>query len=132
MPTELLGAVGRDQAARQLKGLLSDYAIGCRGLLSVRARTTSVKTRVVAHKQQVVRIDRETRDGLNAAADPPAAEHRAIHDPPHRGGNRGRLWQRRCDPAAAGGNESAFAAATGSGSASIPSRSTTSTCPDSR
>jgi D-beta-D-heptose 7-phosphate kinase/D-beta-D-heptose 1-phosphate adenosyltransferase len=26
-----------------------------------------VKTRVVAHKQQVVRIDRETRDGLNAA-----------------------------------------------------------------
>jgi D-beta-D-heptose 7-phosphate kinase/D-beta-D-heptose 1-phosphate adenosyltransferase len=28
------------------------------------ARQTSVKTRVVAHKQQVVRIDRETRDGL--------------------------------------------------------------------
>ena len=66
-PTELLGAVGRDLAARQLKDLLKDYAIGCRGLLSVRARTTSVKTRVVAHKQQVVRIDRETRDGLNAA-----------------------------------------------------------------
>jgi rfaE bifunctional protein kinase chain/domain len=34
-------------------------------LLSIRARATSVKTRVVAHKQQVVRIDRETRDGLN-------------------------------------------------------------------
>jgi D-glycero-beta-D-manno-heptose-7-phosphate kinase len=66
-PTELLGAVGRDLAARQLKGLLEYYAIGCRGLLSVRARATSVKTRVVAHKQQVVRIDRETRDGLNAA-----------------------------------------------------------------
>jgi D-beta-D-heptose 7-phosphate kinase/D-beta-D-heptose 1-phosphate adenosyltransferase len=28
------------------------------------AGQTSVKTRVVAHKQQVVRIDRETRDGL--------------------------------------------------------------------
>jgi rfaE bifunctional protein kinase chain/domain len=67
VPTELLGAVGRDLAARQLKGLLNDYAIGCRGLLNVRARATSVKTRVVAHKQQVVRIDRETRDGLNAA-----------------------------------------------------------------
>ncbi len=67
VPTELLGAVGRDLAARQLKGLLTEYAIGCRGLLSVRARATSVKTRVVAHKQQVVRIDRETRDGLNAA-----------------------------------------------------------------
>jgi D-glycero-beta-D-manno-heptose-7-phosphate kinase len=67
VPTELLGAVGRDLAARQLKGLLKDYEIGCRGLLSVRTRATSVKTRVVAHKQQVVRIDRETRDGLNAA-----------------------------------------------------------------
>jgi rfaE bifunctional protein kinase chain/domain len=67
VPTELLGAVGRDLAARQLKGLLNDYAIGCRGLLSVRGRATSVKTRVVAYKQQVVRIDRETRDGLSAA-----------------------------------------------------------------
>jgi D-beta-D-heptose 7-phosphate kinase/D-beta-D-heptose 1-phosphate adenosyltransferase len=67
VPTELLAAAGRDLAARQLKDLLNDYAIGCRGLLSVRARATSVKTRVVAHKQQVVRIDRETRDGLNAA-----------------------------------------------------------------
>ena len=67
VPTEFLGAVGRDQAARQLRGLLSDYRIGHRGLLSVRARTTSVKTRVVAHKQQVVRIDRETRDGLSSS-----------------------------------------------------------------
>jgi D-beta-D-heptose 7-phosphate kinase/D-beta-D-heptose 1-phosphate adenosyltransferase len=66
-PTELLGAVGRDPAARQLKDLLSEYHIGCRGLLEDAGRTTSVKTRVVAHKQQVVRIDRETRDGLNAS-----------------------------------------------------------------
>jgi D-beta-D-heptose 7-phosphate kinase/D-beta-D-heptose 1-phosphate adenosyltransferase len=67
VPTELLGAVGRDTAARQLKGLLQDYGIGCGGLLSERHRSTSVKTRVVAHKQQVVRIDRETRDGLSAS-----------------------------------------------------------------
>ena len=33
VPTELLGAVGRDPAARQLKRLLNDYHIGCRGLL---------------------------------------------------------------------------------------------------
>ena len=33
------------------------------------ARHTSVKTRIVAHKQQVVRIDRETRDGLDAQTD---------------------------------------------------------------
>jgi D-beta-D-heptose 7-phosphate kinase/D-beta-D-heptose 1-phosphate adenosyltransferase len=65
VPTELLGAVGRDTAARQLKALLSEYRIGCRGLLEAAGRTTSVKTRIVAHKQQIVRIDRETRDGLS-------------------------------------------------------------------
>src|ERR1039457_6159468 len=67
VPTELLGVVGRDLAARQLRALLSEYHIGCRGLLDAASRTTSVKTRIVAHKQQVVRIDRETRDGLNAS-----------------------------------------------------------------
>jgi rfaE bifunctional protein kinase chain/domain len=30
------------------------------------ARHTSVKTRIVAQKQQIVRVDRETRDGLDA------------------------------------------------------------------
>jgi D-beta-D-heptose 7-phosphate kinase/D-beta-D-heptose 1-phosphate adenosyltransferase len=67
VPTELFGTVGRDPAARQLKRLLSQCHIGCRGVLGDAARSTSVKTRVVAHKQQVVRIDRETRDGLNAS-----------------------------------------------------------------
>ena len=67
VPTELLGAVGRDPAATQLKKLLSQYHIGCRGLLVDTARSTSVKTRIVAHKQQIVRIDRETRDGLNTS-----------------------------------------------------------------
>jgi bifunctional ADP-heptose synthase (sugar kinase/adenylyltransferase) len=32
------------------------------------ARHTSVKTRIVAHQQQVVRIDRETRDALDDKA----------------------------------------------------------------
>ena len=64
VPTDLLGAVGRDLAARQLKRLLQDYHIGCGGLLGNGARNTTVKTRIVAHKQQVVRIDRETRDGV--------------------------------------------------------------------
>src|SRR5262249_30653181 len=39
--------------------------IGCKGLTANAARRTSVKTRIVAYKQQVVRIDRETRDGLD-------------------------------------------------------------------
>ena len=67
VPAELLGAVGRDTAGGQLKRLLGEHHIGCRGLLADATRATSVKTRLVAHKQQVVRIDRETRDGLNTA-----------------------------------------------------------------
>jgi len=62
--TELFGTVGHDDAARQLKELLKDQHIGCAGLLPHPARATSLKTRIVAHKQQLVRIDRETRDGL--------------------------------------------------------------------
>src|SRR5437868_2060061 len=62
--TELFGTVGNDHAARQLKELLKEQHIGCDGLLPHPARATSLKTRVVAHKQQLVRIDRESRDGL--------------------------------------------------------------------
>src|SRR5258706_10608998 len=65
VPAELFGAIGNDSAATQLKKLLAEQKIGCAGLVANSSRHTSVKTRVVAHKQQVVRIDRETRDGLD-------------------------------------------------------------------
>ena len=63
--TEIFGVVGNDSAAHQLKKLLAEQKVGCSGLAENSARHTSVKTRIVAHKQQVVRIDRETRDGLD-------------------------------------------------------------------
>src|SRR5258705_6317509 len=66
-PAELFGVVGHDAFAEQLKALLSQQHIGCRGLFTTATRPTSVKTRIVAHKQQVVRIDRETRDGLDSS-----------------------------------------------------------------
>jgi D-beta-D-heptose 7-phosphate kinase/D-beta-D-heptose 1-phosphate adenosyltransferase len=62
--TQILGAVGRDDAARQLKRLLKEQSVECDGLLAGDSRPTSLKTRIVAHQQQVVRIDREARDGL--------------------------------------------------------------------
>ena len=65
--TEIFGAVGKDTAAQQLKKLLAEQKVGCAGLLENHGRHTSVKARIVAHKQQVVRIDRETRDGLDEA-----------------------------------------------------------------
>src|SRR5208282_1529014 len=35
--------------------------IGCAGLLACHDRLTSIKTRIIAHRQQVVRVDRESR-----------------------------------------------------------------------
>jgi len=67
VPTELFGLVGQDDGARQLKRLLDEHHIGRGGLLASGARPTSVKTRVVAHKQQIVRIDRESRAGIGPA-----------------------------------------------------------------
>ena len=64
-PAELFGAIGRDDAGGKLVKLLGEQGIGCDGLVKCPARHTSVKTRIVAHQQQVVRVDRETRGGLD-------------------------------------------------------------------
>src|SRR5438067_4450697 len=53
-PTDLFGIIGQDSAARRIKTLLAEQHIGCAGLLATAARPTSLKTRIVAHKQQVV------------------------------------------------------------------------------
>ncbi len=65
-PAELFGAIGQDDAARKLLKLLGEQNIGCTGLVKDAARHTSIKTRIVAHQQQVVRVDRETRGALDA------------------------------------------------------------------
>ena len=57
----LFGLVGKDGEARQLRALLKEEDIDGRGLKVVNDRLTTRKTRVVAHQQQVVRIDRETK-----------------------------------------------------------------------
>jgi rfaE bifunctional protein kinase chain/domain len=64
-PAELLGVIGRDDAAGKLLKLLGHQSIGCAGLVRNQARHTSIKTRIVAHQQQVVRIDRESRGPLD-------------------------------------------------------------------
>jgi D-beta-D-heptose 7-phosphate kinase/D-beta-D-heptose 1-phosphate adenosyltransferase len=64
-PAELFGAIGRDEAAKKLQALLTAQAIGCSGLVKASSRHTSIKTRIVAHQQQVVRVDRETRGNLD-------------------------------------------------------------------
>ena len=68
VPAELFGVVGRDPAADELQRLLAEQKVGCRGLVTCVSRPTSLKTRIVAHQQQVVRIDRESRNPLEADA----------------------------------------------------------------
>jgi D-beta-D-heptose 7-phosphate kinase/D-beta-D-heptose 1-phosphate adenosyltransferase len=62
---ELFGSVGRDAAAEELRSLLKSQRVGCRGLVVSNTRATTLKTRIVAHRQQVVRIDRESRSDFN-------------------------------------------------------------------
>lgn len=64
---ELFGAVGKDDGATRLQALLKSQQVGCAGLVAGAQRATTLKTRVVAHQQQLVRIDRETRGELDGA-----------------------------------------------------------------
>jgi D-beta-D-heptose 7-phosphate kinase/D-beta-D-heptose 1-phosphate adenosyltransferase len=66
MPTELLGVVGPDHTADLLKELLQRDRVKYSGLITVAGRITSLKTRIVAHRQQVVRVDRESHSELGA------------------------------------------------------------------
>lgn len=59
----IAGIIGRDTAGKYLRELLEQKNIGAGGVLEDNRHTT-VKTRVVAHNQQVVRFDREDRRRL--------------------------------------------------------------------
>jgi D-beta-D-heptose 7-phosphate kinase/D-beta-D-heptose 1-phosphate adenosyltransferase len=65
---DLLGVIGRDEAGKKLTGLLEEQRVCCDGLLQHFDRSTSIKTRIIAHQQQVVRMDRETRSDLDEQA----------------------------------------------------------------
>ncbi|MBF0558587.1 MAG: D-glycero-beta-D-manno-heptose-7-phosphate kinase [Nitrospirae bacterium] len=54
----IAGIIGRDNAGKRLRGLLEQKGVGTVGVLEDN-RPTTVKTRVVAHNQQIVRFDRE-------------------------------------------------------------------------
>jgi D-glycero-beta-D-manno-heptose-7-phosphate kinase len=63
---ELAGIIGRDSAGRTLRRLLRNEQVACDGLITTGQRPTSVKTRIIAHQQQVVRLDRETAEDLDS------------------------------------------------------------------
>ncbi|MBI5124417.1 MAG: D-glycero-beta-D-manno-heptose-7-phosphate kinase [Candidatus Omnitrophica bacterium] len=63
--TYLAGVIGDDEYGAILKGELEQKGIDTSGIIIDEARPTTLKTRVVAGHQQVVRIDKERVDGLS-------------------------------------------------------------------
>jgi D-beta-D-heptose 7-phosphate kinase/D-beta-D-heptose 1-phosphate adenosyltransferase len=70
----LCGVVGRDAAGDRVRALLRDAGIDGAGLVTDPARPTTIKTRVIARRQQMLRLDRERTDPV------PAAVARALLD----------------------------------------------------
>jgi len=60
------GVVGEDEFAAALRGCLDQLGIPEKGILADAARKTTVKTRIIAGHQQVVRLDSETRKPLRS------------------------------------------------------------------
>ena len=59
------GVIGRDQAGRRLQQALNSLGTDTAGMLASRTTATTSKTRIIAHSQQVVRLDREQSDTLD-------------------------------------------------------------------
>jgi D-glycero-beta-D-manno-heptose-7-phosphate kinase len=53
------GLIGEDASGRRLAALLQQLSISADGLVVEQQRPTTIKTRIIAHNQQVVRFDRE-------------------------------------------------------------------------
>ncbi len=69
-----IGVIGRDRAAERLRDLLAQSGVDTSGLIEEPLRPTTLKTRIIAHSQQVVRADRESRKPLAAAINRSLAE----------------------------------------------------------
>ena len=64
--TSVLGLAGEDAAGARLRDLLAAGGIGTNGVVT-RAGPTTVKTRIIARTQQVVRVDRELAEPAGPA-----------------------------------------------------------------
>ncbi len=62
----LFGVVGDDPFADELKSILESSGVDTSGIVTDPKRPTTVKTRIIAHRQQVVRLDRESTDPIDS------------------------------------------------------------------
>ena len=71
----ICGVIGHDAAGKQLQHLLHTQKISTDGLIVDSGRPTTIKTRVIAHQQQMVRFDRETKESISRDAHRRIFEH---------------------------------------------------------
>lgn len=64
----LVGVIGDDNEAQIFPELLNKSNVKADFLIKVPERQTTIKTRVIAHGQQIVRIDQETKKNLTSSA----------------------------------------------------------------
>jgi D-beta-D-heptose 7-phosphate kinase/D-beta-D-heptose 1-phosphate adenosyltransferase len=61
----LCGVIGDDLNGQEILDKIDEMGLMTDGMVMEHGRTTSIKTRVVAHSQQVVRFDREGRENIS-------------------------------------------------------------------
>jgi rfaE bifunctional protein kinase chain/domain len=62
-----LGVVGEDEEGAAIHSLLEAAGMATKGVAAAASRVTTIKTRIVARHQQIVRVDRERREPLSRA-----------------------------------------------------------------
>lgn len=62
----LIGLVGKDESGERLKTILGESKLSSEGIIVDPSRPTTVKTRVIAHSQHVVRMDYEVRRDIDS------------------------------------------------------------------
>ena len=70
-----LGVAGADTNAERMRAAFRDLGISSDGLVVDPSRTTTLKTRIIAHNQQVVRADRESRAPISTAIEEAIIAH---------------------------------------------------------
>lgn len=74
-----IGLLGDDPAGEELRELLEQQGIETQGLIVDPNRPTTLKTRIVAHHQQIVRFDREKTDKVSPQAARSLLDYLALH-----------------------------------------------------
>jgi D-glycero-beta-D-manno-heptose-7-phosphate kinase len=63
---KIVGLIGDDVSGKQIIKLFQNKGIDTTGLLVSNTRPTTLKTRIIAHQQQIVRIDKEEHSDISA------------------------------------------------------------------